>query len=496
MFNYLKYIALGLILWADFFAINIAAANRPNIVYILADDQGYGEARSFNPDLPIATPGIDRIASEGKRFTDAHSGAANCTPTRYGLLTGRYSWRTRLQSGVLTSGMDPLIAEDLLTVPVLLKQYGYRTAIVGKWHLGFHYEMPAGKPMDDAMTAARTVPIGSRVIEGPITRGFDEFFGYHHGREIRTWIENDRVVDHLASFEDMLPRIRDTSIGYLKKRGKKQDGPFFLYVPLSAPHAPIAPSRQWQGKSGLGAYADFVMQTDDVVRQILDSLDAVGLAGNTLVFFTTDNGTSRPAPVTELRRQGYDPTYGFRGRKSDAWEGGHRVPFVVRWPGVIKPGSTSDDTIVHNNLLATIADILEADIPEDAGADSFSILPLLQAQTAGEPTHPYVIHHSTKGCFAIRQGKWKLVACQGSGGYSKGDDGQPAQLYDLEADPYEKVNRIETDAQQARYLADLLERAVANGRSTPGTRLGNDVPVDIWKTKIGRPDVLKTSNTD
>ena len=210
------------------------------------------------------------------------------------------------------------------------------------------------------------------------------------------------------------------------------------------------------------------MQTDDVIRQILDSLDEAGLAENTLVFFTTDNGTSRAAPVTELRSQGYDPTYRLKGRKSDAWEGGHRVPFVVRWPGVIKPGSTSDDTIVHNNLLATVADILKVEVPDDAGADSFSILPLLQGRIDSEPTHPYVIHHSTKGCFAIRQGKWKLVACQGSGGYSKGDDGQPVQLYDLEADPYEQVNLIRTEPKQAGYLADLLELAVANGRSNPG----------------------------
>ena len=484
----LKYLALGLPLWA-----NVTAADHPNIVYILADDQGYGEARSFNPDLPIPTPGIDRIANEGMRFTDAHSASANCTPTRYGLLTGRYSWRTRLQTGVLETGTDPLIAENVLTVPMLLKKHGYRTAIVGKWHLGFHYEVPVGTRIDEAIEKAKAAPVGSRVIQGPITRGFDKFYGYHHAREIRTWIENDRVVENLESDEEMLPRIRETSVGYLRERGKKKDGPFFLYVPLSSPHGPIAPSREWQGKSGLGAYADFVMQTDDVVRQILDSLDEAGLAENTLVFFTTDNGTSRAAALTELRSQGYDPTYGLKGQKADAWDGGHRVPFLVRWPGVIKPDTTSSDTICHNNLMATVADILKVELPDDAGVDSFSILPLLQGRTDGEPTHPYVIHHSAKGCFAIREGKWKLVACRGSGGYSKGDDGQPAQLYDLAADRNEQFNRILSEPQQARYLADLLEQAVANGRTNLGRKLGNDAPVDIWKTKIGRPDVLKNS---
>ena len=484
-------LALGLFLWT-----NVTVANHPNIVYILADDQGYGEARSFNPDLPIPTPGIDRIANEGMRFTDAHSAAANCTPTRYGLLTGRYAWRTRLQTGVLKSGTDPLIAEDMLTVPMLLKKHGYRTAIVGKWHLGFHYEMPAGTRMDDAMKAARTVPVGSRVIEGPITRGFDKFYGYHSGGELRTWIENDQVVENLESYDEMLPRIRATSVDYLRERGREKDGPFFLYIPLSSPHAPIAPSWEWRGKSGLGAYADFVMQTDDVARQILDGLDEAGLAENTLVFFTTDNGTSRGAPVPELRSQGYDPTGGFKGRKSDAWEGGHRVPFLVRWPGVIKPGTTSDDTIVHNNLLATVADILKVELPDNAGVDSFSILPLMQERTYRESTHPYVIHHSTKGCFAVRQGNWKLVACRGSGGYSEGHDGQPAQLYDLAADWKEKDNRILSEPRQAIYLADLLERAVANGRTNSGKRLPNDVPIDIWKTNNGRPDILKIINTD
>lgn len=475
---------------------NVLAMAPPNVVYILADDQGYGEARSFNPKLAIATPGIDRIANEGIRFSDAHRGAANCTPSRYGLLTGRYSWRTRLQTGVLEAPTDPLIAEDVLTVPGMLKQHGYQTAIVGKWHLGWSYETPAGNKMHSSAKVDRAWPVGSRVIGGPVTRGFGTFHGYHNGTEIKTWVEKDQVVDNLQRFEEMLPRIQEASVSYLKDRGEKKDGPFFLYVALSSPHAPTAPSVEWQGKSGLSPYVDFVMQTDDVVARILDALDETGMATETLVFFSSDNGTRRGIPIAELRSRGYDPTYGFKGQKSDAWEGGHRVPFVARWPGVIKPGSTSQATIVHNDLLSTMADILGIQLPDTARADSFSILPILQGQAGRESAHPYVIHHSTKGCFAIRQNRWKLVACKGSGGYSKGDDGQPAQLYDLEADPYEQVNLIQTEPQRAASLADLLELAVANGRSTPGRRLANDVSVDIWKTETGRPSVLRIFNAD
>ena len=489
-------VAKRLLIAALLLCNNALAMAPPNVVYILADDQGYGEARSFNPKLAIATPGIDRLANEGIRFSDAHSSAANCTPTRYGLLTGRYSWRTRLQTGVVEAPTDPLIQEDVLTVQGFLKGHGYQTAVIGKWHLGWSYETEAGNKMPKSARSDRAWPVGSRVIGGPVARGFDSFRGYHNGTEIKTWVERDRVVDNLLRFEEMLPRIQDASVSYLEDRGEQKDGPFFLYVALSSPHAPTAPSVEWQGKSGLSPYVDFVMQTDGVVLRILDALDETGLAADTLVFFSSDNGTRRGIPMAELRSRGYDPTYGFRGQKSDVWEGGHRVPFVARWPGGIQPGSTSHATIVHNNFISTMADILGVQLPDTAGVDSFSILPILRGKAGCESAHPHVIHHSTKGCFAIRQSRWKLVACGGSGGYSEGDEGQSAQLYDLEADPYEQVNLIQTEPQRAASLADLLELVVANGRSTPGRPLANDVPVDIWKTETGRPSVLSDPNAD
>lgn len=467
-------------------------SKKPNIVYILADDQGYGEAGCFNPESRIPTPGIDRIAREGMRFTDAHSASAVCTPTRYALLTGRYAWRTRLQAGVLQTGKPPLIDKSTLTVQGLLKQHGYKTACMGKWHLGFKYDMPESTNIVRPQGKQSAAPIGSRIIDGPIERDFDLFYGFHHAGEMRSWIEQDVVTENFENSEQMLPRLCERSVAYIQERGRKKDGPFFLYVPLNSPHTPIMPTKEWQGKSGLGLYSDFVMQTDDVVRQILVALDQAGLTKDTLVFFTTDNGTSPRADFENLLKQGHDPSGGLRGHKADAWDGGHRVPFVARWPGVIKPGTVSDDTICHNNLMATCTDILGEPLPGSAGVDSFSILPLLQGrQTQAAPTHPYIIHHSISGRFAIRQGKWKLVACKGSGGWSKGDDGKPAQLYDMSADRGEEKNLIESKTDEARRLADLLEQAVNNGRTRPGAKQKNDVPVDIWKNNEGRPVLLR-----
>ena len=463
----------------------------PNIVYILSDDQGYGDTKSFNPDCGFPTPGIDRLAKEGMRFTDAHSASAVCTPTRYALLTGRYAWRTRLQNGVLQTGVDSLISTKTLTVQKMLKAQGYKTACIGKWHLGFRYDMPKGKKPIKEKGKKVAIPVGSKIIDGPLTRDFDHYHGFHHAGEMRTWIEQDSVIKNFES-QQMLPHICKSATDYIHQRGKKEDGPFFLYIPFNSPHGPIVPTKQWQGKSGINLHADYVMQTDDVIRQILESLDKANLTDNTIVFFTTDNGTSPAANFKQMRAKGHDPSAGLRGHKADAWDGGHRVPFVVRWPGTIKPSSTSNQLICHNNLMATCAEILNINLPEDAAPDSFSILPILSSnQPTSKPTHPYVIHHSIKGHFAIRKNNWKFVACKGSGGWSKGDDGKPAQLYDMATDRPEQNNLIESKTEIAKQLANLLEQAIQNGRTTPGKKLKNDVPVNLWKTKKGRPELLK-----
>ncbi len=466
------------------------AARRPNIIFIMTDDQGYGDAGSYNPESKIPTPGIDRIAKEGIRFTDAHSGSAVCTPTRYGLLTGRYSWRSRLQSGVMVTGGKEgcLIDSSILTVPELLKQHSYKTALVGKWHLGYSYEFPkGGKGLQNIVTrkpygkfSAMAAPIGSKIIDGPLKHGFDEFHGFHHAREMHSWADNDQVTETIP-LDQVITRCAEHSIRFIEQQAKTPQ-PFFLYLALGSPHTPIIPSNDWVGKSGISTYADFVMETDHATLRILQTLDRLGIANNTLVFFTTDNGCSPEANFDELRKKGHDPSYSLRGSKADAWDGGHRVPYVVRWPGVIQPGRVSDELICHNNLLATCADILGATLPENAGVDSFSILPVLRGkETLAAPPHPFVIHHSIKGCFAIRRGDWKFIAAKGSGGWSKGDDGRPSQLYNMADDRKETNNLVAENPGMAADLTKLLETAVANGRTTPGPELKNDAHVVIWK---------------
>ena len=479
-----------------------AESARPNIVYILADDLGYGDVQALNPTRgKIRTPHLDRLASQGLTFTDAHSGSSVCTPTRYGLLTGRYAWRTRLQKGVLDGSDDPpLIAAGRLTVPALLKQHGYTTAAIGKWHLGFTSERPASAAAEAPTPRAAAkknklgdagLPAGSRIIGGPITRGFDYFWGCSNARTMSGLIENDRVIESLPPVE-MLPRLERQAVNYISDHAAaaKNGKPFFLYVPLTSPHTPILPTPEWQGKSGLGAYGDFTMQTDAVVGKILATLDAHGLAENTLVIFTADNGCSPAAGTPALEKQGHFASGEFRGYKADIWEGGHRVPFLARWPGKIKPASTSSQLICHVDLLATCAELLGSPLPANAGEDSVSILPALLG-TDRAPLHEAVVHHSIHGIFSLRQGPWKLVLCPGSGGWAAPLDaaarqaGLPEiQLYHLATDPAESKNiHAENPAVVAR-LRTLLDRTIAEGRSTPGPRQPNDAPIDVLKTKV------------
>ena len=475
-----------------------ATAAKPNIVYILADDLGYGDVQVLNPARgKIKTPHLDRLAAQGMTFTDAHSGSSVCTPTRYGLLTGRYAWRSRLQKGVLDGTDDPpLIAAGRLTVPALLKQHGYTTAAIGKWHLGFLSERPAFT-ISSAPAAAKKskmgdagLPVGSRIIGGPITRGFDYFWGCSNARTMSGLIENDCVTESLPPIQ-MLPRLGRQAVNYVAEHAAaaKTGEPFFLYVPLTSPHTPILPTPEWQGKSGLGAYGDFVMQTDAVVGNILAALDEHGLSANTLVIFTSDNGCSPQADTPALEKQGHFASAQFRGYKADIWDGGHRVPFFARWPGKIKSSSTSSQLICHVDLLATCADLLGTKLPANAGEDSVSIFPALLG-TDRAPLHEAVVHHSINGRFSIRQGPWKLELCPGSGGWAAPLDaaareaGLPeVQLYNLASDPAETKNIYVENSAVVSRLRALLVRYVAEGRSTPGPRQANDVPVDLLKTK-------------
>ncbi|MEM9346893.1 MAG: arylsulfatase [Planctomycetota bacterium] len=467
---------------ASALAQQVALRQKPNIVYIIADDQGWGDTTANNSGSKILTPGIDRIAREGMRFTDAHSASSVCTPTRYALLTGRYAWRTRLQKGVLGGGKrgsEPLIAEETLTVGELLQEHGYRTACIGKWHLGFLYEFPEGKSItrNKELGGTSSVPVGTRLIGSPLRHGFDTFFGFHHAREMATWMEDETVTENIH-VKQMLSRITQEAVDYIDERGGKKDGPFFLYLPLSSPHTPIVPTEPWLGKSKLGPYGDFVMQTDDTAVRVLEALDRNKLADNTIVIFTADNGCAPPAKIEDLRKKGHDPMAGLRGHKADVWEGGHRVPFVVRWPGVVEAGSVSDEPICLNSLMATCADMLGVELATDEGVDSFSILTVLRGETIDKPTHPVIVHHSFSGKFAIRVGDWKYMHCKGSGGWSKGGDGKPFQLYNLREDRGEQNNLVDIAPQRTRAMRQALMETIENGRSTRGPKQANDVPVN------------------
>ncbi|MDQ3622446.1 MAG: arylsulfatase [Verrucomicrobiota bacterium] len=462
------------------------AAQRPNIVYILADDLGYGDVKVLNPGRgKIATPHLDRLAAQGMTFTDAHSGSSVCTPTRYGLLTGRYAWRTRLQSSVLSDYVEPLIAADRLTVPGLLKQQGYHTACIGKWHLGYTIEGGA-RDGSNEKGALMGAPLGAVTRDGPVTRGFDTFFGFHHARMMKSLFEQEHVTQFIEPV-DMLPALAKRAAAYIGERAKSGQ-PFFLYLPLNSPHTPIVPAKEWQGKSGLGDYGDFVMETDWAVGEALAALDAAGIANDTLVFFTADNGCSPQAGTNKLEQQGHFASAQFRGYKADIWDGGHRVPFFARWPGKIKAGAQNDQLICLTDLMGTCAEILGVKLPENAGEDSVSLLPALLG-TESKALRQSVVHHSINGRFAVREGRWKLCLCPGSGGWAKPADADaakqglpPVQLYDLSTDIAETRNVSAAHPDIVARLTRQLEDSIANGRSTPGAKQANDADIVILKS--------------
>ncbi len=487
---------LGAACFSTLTAIGNDAANnnfqKPNIVFIMCDDLGYGEisALNVNPDKgKIATPHVDRLISEGRTFTDVHSGSAVCTPTRYGLLTGRYAWRTKLQNGVVTGHAPCLISEQTLTIAEMLRDEGYSTGIVGKWHLNYIYTDPSSgiKLGEDHKFAP---PVNSLIKDGPLDHGFDYFYGFHHSRDMQTVCENDRVIAYKPPVT-MLPGIEAKSVAFIRRHADAAASgrPFFLYVALSSPHSPVVPTEEWQGKSGLNEHADFVMQTDHTVGQIVEAIDAAGLRENTLVVLTSDNGTSGPTSnIEELKKMGHNPSWILRGSKADIWDGGHRVPFIARWPEITEAGSQSSALLCLTDFMPTVADIIGFSLPDDAAVDGFSFKDILFGGKL-EKTRPAVVHHSISGKFAIRNGKWKLVLCPGSGGWSVPRDenakekGLPdIQLYDMDADIRENYNLQAKNPDMVGKMVGMLKEIVTNGRSTPGRKLKNDIEsIDIWK---------------
>ncbi|MBM80746.1 MAG: arylsulfatase [Planctomycetaceae bacterium] len=473
-------------------AVPIVAAEKPNIVYIICDDLGYGDVQCLAPKTSkIPTPNADKLASEGMVFTDAHSGSSVCSPTRYGLMTGRYSWRTRLQRGVVTGFAPSLIAGDRMTVAGFLKQNGYATAAIGKWHLDFEYLDPKTGKRYSQKKKHKTPPIEAKIPDGPIHRGFDYYHGFHHARNMKAVIENDRVIEH-DDVINMLPRLTRKAVEYIESRAGKEE-PFFLYVPLGSPHTPIVPTPEWQGKSGLGKYGDFVMQTDNVLGEVTKALKKHGMSQNTLVIFTSDNGCSKAAGIANLAEKGHRVSAHLRGSKADIWDGGHRIPFVVRWPGKVEPGSTSDQLICLTDLFATVAEMIGKPTPASTCEDSASFLPALSGNPI-KSTRAGVIHHSFSGHFAYRTGKWKLILARGSGGWTSPKENQvpegapKAQLYDLDADPGERNNLYIDTPDTAQQLLSQLTADVKRGRSTAGAASKNDVKeIVLWKSENGMP---------
>ena len=419
-------------------------AEKPNIVFVLFDDLGYGQPPTYRRESPFKTPSFDRLVGEGMRFTDAHSASANCTPTRYGLLTGRYPCRIG-QFGVLKTYNPPIIPRERTTVASLLKQHGYHTACIGKWHLGLNWV--DGKP-----GTQKKVPIGARLRDGPHTIGFDYFCGFTHAGNIGTVIEQDAVIANLEPVENQ-PLMLNKALQYLEQRSR-EEAPLFLYFPTCPPHTPIVPAPEFIGRSGVpgkeSLYGDWVLQGDFMLGQLLDALDRLGLAKNTLVIATGDNGAAhRPYPP-------------LRAAKSSIYEGGHREPFVARWPGKISPGSTCQQTICLNDLIATCVDLLGATLPDNAGEDSVSLLPYLLG-SATQPIREATIHQAPQG-LAIRQGPWKLIF------HETGE----RELFNLQADISETTDVSAENSAVVDRLTKLFQSYIDRGRSTPGPQQKNE----------------------
>ena len=487
-------------------------SSRPNILIILADDLGYGDVQCYNSQRgKIPTPNMDRLASEGMRFMDGHSSSGVCSPSRYALLTGRYHWRSRLQQGIVPVWGAPLIAPNRLTVAGLAKEYGYRTACIGKWHLGRDWPITkeqqqyftglGGKAGGGGQVSAAITDVhratwrdvfSQPIPGGPTTRGFDKYFG----TDVPNWppycfIENDRTVgipsellpaDKLVTnqaslqgpalrdwqLDAILPTLGDRAADFIRRQVAAKQ-PFLLYLPLTSPHTPLAVNKEWLGKSGLNLYADLVMETDAIVGRVLETLRESGAAGNTLVLFTSDNGCAPYIGVEELESKGHFPSGPLRGYKFDVFEGGHRMPFIVRWPGVVKPGTVCGQLVHQADLIATVADVLSTKLPDNAGEDSFSVLPLLKG--GDKPVREHAVSCASSGVPGLRRGPWKLIL----GPDPKAKTG--VQLYNLDTDIGETTNLASEKPELVAEMSVLMEKLITDGRSTPGAKQKNDVEV-------------------
>ena len=473
-----------LLLFPDFFG-ELQAQEPRNVVVILADDMGLASLHAEHPDSGLPTPYLNRLRAEGMSFSDAHSGSAVCSPTRYGLLTGRYSWRTSLKSGIVPKWGLPLIAENRRTLADVARSAGLQSACIGKWHLGWRWPKEGGGLTRKADEIDYARPIGG----GPLAAGFDHYFGDDVPNwPPYLWIEDDRALSVPEGrmeeddangvragpmtpgwdLEAVLPELTQRCINFIRDRAQAGER-FLLYFSMTSPHTPINPSADFQGKSGVSKYADFLLETDWSVGQIMSALEKYGIAEDTLVIFTADNGTSPKCNFPSLEAGGVDLRNGWRGHKADIWEGGHRVPFLVRWPGVVEAGSSSDELIVLTDVMATVADALGVKIEGGQAEDSTSLVNILHGREGKSPLHDAVIHHSSSGEFSIRSGRWKLCFCPGSGGWStprgqkqaKKLELPPFQLYDMWEDPSEEKNLAVEMPEKVIELTTLFRHVVA-----------------------------------
>ena len=485
----------------------------PNILFILADDLGYGDLGCYNRDSKVPTPNLDRMAREGMRFTDAHSPSTVCTPTRYSLLTGQMAFRINYRNVFSGVGGPCLIKENQLTLPQMLRGRGYSTALMGKWHIGLSFLDQGGKLITKPdLEGVKLVDYSRAISDAPIHRGFDRFFGtaccpttdflyaYIDGDRIPVpptkLLDKTKLPKHAYSVDNRLGMIapdfdlEEVDMVFLKKsreflqshvlRSPKK--PFFLLHSMQAAHLPSFPAPQFKGITKAGPHGDFIHQLDHIVGELLKTLEKLGVADNTLVFFTSDNGPETTSVVRMRADYGHDGAKPWRGVKRDQWEGGHRVPFLVRWPNNIMPNSSSSQTISLTDIMATCAALSGATLPSNAAEDSFNILPVFLGKADGKPIRDFTLHQTNSLALAIRQGPWKYLDHRGSGGnrYEKGElaafalpDNAPTalgQLYNLETDPGETKNLYFEQPLKVKELKAKLDELVKAGRSAPVKR--------------------------
>ncbi len=476
--------------------IALPAAEHPNVIVVMADDLGIGDVSPTNADCKIRTPHLQKMADEGLTFLDAHTPSSVCTPTRYGLLTGRYNWRSRLARGVLSGRSEHLIPPDRPTLGHLMQAAGYHTAMIGKWHLGWDWHKVDGK-----------IDFTKPVKNGPDINGFDQYYGHCGSLDMPpyVWVDTGRITaqpdreegvtkqeDRYGWYrrgpigsdfviEEVLPHLFDKSISHVKSRAQpaQADKPFFLYLALPAPHTPIVPVPPFKDASGMNPYADFVMQVDHHMGQLLAAVKDAGIDENTLVMFTSDNGCSPEGNFPLLKEHGHDPSAGYRGHKADIYEGGHRVPLIVRWPGKVEAGRTTRALACLTDVYATLQAVTGQPRKALGGEDGYSLLPVFSgADSSGRET---LISHSIGGSFAIRRGPWKLCLSAGSGGWSAPRENEakkqglpPLQLFHLGDDAGEQKNLLSEHPEKVAELLKLLEREVSHGRCTPGDKVSND----------------------